>query len=186
VLNLIINILFGYGVETLYFGYAYNKIKQLDYKSTYIVYLISYVIGAIIIQFTFNNIYIGYIITSFLFEIINNCVHKQKFNITNVFLILNLLLISSILTTIPILIFGYNMVSFIINRLEIITLLILIKFTPIEKLYNLIVNNWNRKANNKIKSVTIRNFTLITIYTLITIINVFVCNVLLNIYQSIL
>ena len=39
-LNLIVNIIFGYVLETLFFSYTFNKIKSVSYKSTYIIFLI--------------------------------------------------------------------------------------------------------------------------------------------------
>jgi len=185
-LNLIVNIIFGYGLETIYFGYAFNKIKGISNKKTYLIYFISYILGAIIIQFTFKNIYYGYIITSFLFEIINFILNKQKFDITNVFLILNLLLINSILLAIPILFIGYNNLYLFINIVLTIILFLLIKILPFNKYYKLIRDNWNRTTHNKIKSVTVRNFTMIIIYTLVTVINMFVNEIFINIYQKLL
>lgn len=184
--NLIVNIIFGYILETIFFSYTFNKIKSVSYKSTYIIFLISYIISAIIVNFSFNNIYIFYISIAFIFALMYCLFHKQKYNITNALLMLNLLLISSILTTIPILIFGYNITSFILNRIEIILLLIIVKILPVENIYKLIISNWNRTVNNKIKSVTIRNFTMIIIYFLITIVNIFLNEFFLNIYQNIL
>ena len=185
-LSLIVNIVFGYILETLFFGYAFNKIKGIKSKRTYIIFLICYVLGAIIINFTINNVYYLYIMIAFMFEIINKIIDKRKFIVTNAFLMLNIMLLSSTITTIPILLFGYNSLSLILNRAEIIIMIILIKYLPINKIHKLVVSNWNRTANNKVKSVTIRNLILIVIFILITIINMFINNILMNIYQSIL
>ena len=185
-LNLIVNIIFGYVLETLFFSYTFNKIKSVSYKSTYIIFLITYIISAIIVNFSFNNVYFFYILIALIFEIIYSKIHKQKYNILNVLLMLNLLLISSIITTIPILIYGYNITSFIINRIEIIILLILVKLLPLEKIYKIITSNWNRTMNNRIKSVTIRNFTLIIICISITLVNIFLNEIFLRIYNNIL
>ena len=181
-LNLIVSIVFGYGLETLYCGYAFNKIKNIKSKRTYILFLICYILGAIIINFTINNVYYLYIMIAFMFEIIN----KMKFIITNAFLMLNIMLLSSTITTIPILLFGYNSLSLILNRAELILFILLIKILPFNRIHKFIVSNWNRTTNNKVKSVTIRNLILIVIFILITIINMFINNILMNIYQSIL
>ena len=96
-LNLIVNIIFGFGLETIYTGYCFNKIKDIKAKSTYIIFLICYIIGAIIINFTFNNINYLYIFIAFIFELIFSKLNKTKYNITNVFLMLNILLLTSII-----------------------------------------------------------------------------------------
>lgn len=185
-LNLIVNIIFGYVLEVLFFGYAFNKIKGIKSKKTYIIYFISYILGAIVIQFTFKNIYYGYIFTSFVFEILNCILNKNKFNITNVFLLLNLILINSIILAIPILIVGYNNLYLIINIFLTILLFVAIKILPLNKYYKVIIENWNRTTHNKIKSVTIRNLTMIIIYTFVTLINIFVNDIFINIYQKLL
>ena len=185
-LNLIVNILFGYVLETIYFGYTFNKIKGIKKKRTYFIYLISYVLAAVVIQFTFQNIYYGYMIASFVFEIIYCLTEKRKFNITNVFLLLNLIMINSIILAIPMLFVGYNNLYLIINIIITLVLLLLVKVLPLNKYYKIIVQNWNRTTHNKIKSVTVRNLTLIIIYSLVTIINVFVNEIFINIYQKLL
>lgn len=185
-LNLIINILFGYGLETIYFGYAFNKIKGVSYKSTYLIFLISYIISSIIASFNFINHYYVYIVVAFIFYILYAVVHKEFKQITNFFLILNIQLISSIITAIPIIFIGYNNLYLLINIIINILLLILIKYIPINKLYKTIIQNWNRTNHNKIKSVTIRNFTLIIIYIFVTLINMFVNGIFIDIYQKLL
>lgn len=184
--NLIVNIIFGYGLETLYFGYFFNKVKDLKYKSTYIIFLLSYIISSIIVNFSFNNVYFFYILIAFIFELINSLFHKQKYNITNVFLLLNVMLFSSLLLAILMLFTGYNTLYLILNIICTILLIVLTKLLPLNKYYKFIISNWNRKTNNKIKSVTIRNFTMIIIYFLITIVNIFLNEFFLNIYQNIL
>ena len=185
-LNLIVNILSGYVLETIYFGYIFNKTKGIKYKSTYILFLISYIIGSISASFSFTNHYYVYIVVAFVFYILYAIIHKEYKQITNFFLMLNILLFSSILTTIPILIFGYNMTSFLLNRLEMIIILIIINKININKYYKLIIKNWNRATHNKIKSVTLRNFTLIIICILVTLINLFINNIFMDMYTNIL
>ena len=184
--NLIVNIIFGYGFETIYCGYAFNKIKNIKSRKTYLIFLISYILCSIIVNFTFNNIFYLYIILSFMFGIINSIANKTKFNITDVFLLLNILLTTSLILAIPIIFIGYNKYYLIINIIGNILLLFLIKLLPLNKYYKIVVNNWNRTSSNKIKSVTIRNLTLIIIYFLISLVNIFLNVYFLNIYSNIL
>lgn len=184
-LNLVVNIVFGFGLETIYFGYIYNNIKNVKYKSTYIYYLISSILSFLIQNFTYNNLYLTYIFIALIFYILYAITHKEWKQITNFFLMLNIILISSILTTIPILIFGYNSISFILNRLEMLLILLIVKKINLNKLYKLIIRNWNRTTNNKIKSVSVRNFTMIFIYIFLTFINIFVNDFFMNIYKSV-
>lgn len=185
-LNLIVNIIFGYGLETLYFGYAFNKIKGVKYKSTYLLFLISYIVSFLLQKFTYNNLYLTYIMIAALFYLLYAIVHKEFKQITNFFLILNLILISSIIMAIPILILGYNAIYLNLNIILNIILLILFIKLPLDKYYKSLIQNWNRTTHNKIKSVTMRNFTMIFIYTFVTLINMFVNGVFMSIYQKLL
>lgn len=185
-LNLIVNIVFGYGLETLYFGYAFNKIRGVKYKSTYLIYLISSIIPFALQRFTYNNLYLTYILISVVFYFQYAILHKEFKQITNFFLMLNLILFSSIIMAIPMLFLGYNTIYLYVNIILNIILIILVKILPLNKFYRLIVQNWNRTTHNKIKSVTVRNFTMIIVYSLVTLINVFVNEIFINIYSKIL
>lgn len=185
-LNLIVNILNGFIFQSIYVGYVYNRIKNVNYKSTYFIYLICYIIGALTTSFNYNFIYYSMIIVSALFYIIYALIHKEWKQITNFILMLNIHLITSILTAIPILLFGYNNLYLLINFVELITIMIICKKIDINKIYKLIINNWNRTLNNKVKSVTIRNFSLIFIYIFITLINFFVNSYFISIYSKLL
>ena len=185
-LNLIINILFGYGLETIYFGYAFNKIKGVNYKSTYFIYLISSIIPFVFQKFTYNNLYLTYILIALFFYLMYAVIHKEYRQITNFFLMLNLILISSIIMAIPMFFVGYNQNYLIINIVMNLILIVVVKYAPLNNIYKTIIQNWNRTNHNKIKSVTIRNFTMILIYTFVTLINVFVNEIFMNIYKNIL
>jgi len=185
-LNLIVNIIFGYGLETIYFGYAFNKIKGVKYKSTYLLFLISYIVSFLLQNFTYNNLYLTYIFIGLIFYILYAILHKEWKQITNFFLILNLILISSIIMAIPILFLGYNAVYLNLNIILNIILLIIFKILPLNKYYKDFIQNWNRTTHNKIKSVTMRNFTMIFVYTFVTLVSMFVNEIFINIYQKIL
>ena len=185
-LNLIVNILNGFIFQSIYVGYVYNKIKNVNYKSTYFIYLICYIIGATITSFNYSFIYYSMIIVSIMFYITYSIIHKEWKQITNFILMLNIHFVTSILTAIPILIFGYNSLYLLINFIMLITIMIICKKVNINKIYKIFIKNWNRTMNNKIKSVTIRNLSLILIYILITLINYFVNSYFIYIYSSLL
>ena len=185
-LNLIVNILYGFVFQGLYTGYVYNKIKGVNYKSTYIIYMISYIIGSILTSFNYNFIYYSMIFISIIFYVLYSFIHKEWKQITNMFLILNIMLLTSILTALPIIFIGYNNYYILVNLIELIIIMILCNKLNVNKIYKVVVMNWNRTNNNKIKSVTIRNFVLISIYILITLINLFINGYFINIYQNLL
>lgn len=185
-LNLIVNIFNGFIFQSIYVGYVYNRFKNVKYKSTYLIYLICYLIGAVITSFNYSFIYYSMIIVSALFYILYSLIHNEWKQITNFILMLNIHFITSIVTAIPIMLFGYNTLYLFINFVELIIIMIICKKVNINKIYKTINMNWNRTMNNKIKSVTIRNFSLIFIYIFITLINFFVNSYFIFIYSKLL
>lgn len=185
-LNLIVNILYGFIGQSLYTGYVYNKIKGKNYKLSWILVLISTLLGFIFPKFTYNYMYITYIVIAVIFYILFAVIYKQWHQITNFFLILNIMLITSILTALPIIFIGYNKYYIIANVAVLLAIMVIVHFIPFNKFYKFVLKNWNRTSNNKIKSVTLRNLLLVAICIFITIINIILSNFIINSYQSIL
>ena len=77
------------------------------------------------------------------------------------------------------LLIGYNYVFFILNRLLLI--IIMLFSGKLNRFYNFYYYNWNRHNDNKIKSVTIRNLTIISCNLMLYIINCFTLNYLVEI-----
>ena len=94
-LNLVVNILWGFICQTIYFAGIFNKLKGKHYISTYFIFLAAYIIGMISQNFTYNHIYIAYIVISLVFSILYAITHKTKYKITDMLLMLNVILISS-------------------------------------------------------------------------------------------
>lgn len=185
-LNMVVNVIYGFIFQSMYVGYVYNRIKNINYKSTYIIYLISYILGSIITSFNYSFIFYSMIIMSIIFYIIYSIIHKEWKQITNFFLILNILTLTSIVTAIPLIFLKYNIISLIFNFMELLVIMLFVKKYNFNKLYKKLMQNWNRTSSNKIKSVTIRNFILIVLCISITLINLFINNYFINIYNSIL
>jgi len=184
--NLIVNVIYGFIFQSIYVAYVYNKIKNVNYISTYIIYFFCYLAGAFITSFDYSFIYYSMIIVSTIFYILYSFIHKEWKQITNFFLMLNILLLTSILTAIPILFLKYNVVSLIFNAFELVLIMLVVKYANINRIYKIITGNWNRAMNNKIKSVTLRNAILIIVCLSISLINFFINNYFINIYNNIL
>lgn len=184
--NLIVNIVYGYVFQSFYTGYVYNKIKNTKGISSMIIFFISNMIAFGLQSFTYNNYYATLLITASMFYILYALFHKEWKQITNFFLILNIMLVTSIVTAIPIIFVGYNFIALLINFVELIIIMFALSKIDISKIHKIILLNWNRSKNNKIKSVTIRNITLILVCIMITLINIFVNNIFINLYQSVL
>ena len=55
--NLIVNVIYGFIFQSIYVAYVYNKIKNVNYISTYIIYFFCYLAGAFITSFNYSFIY---------------------------------------------------------------------------------------------------------------------------------
>lgn len=185
-LNLVVNILYGLIGQSVYTGYVYNKIKNKKYKLSWVILLVSTLISFAFSKYTYNYMYITYILISAFYYLMFAFIYKEWKQITNFFLILNIMLITSILTAVPIMFVGYNKYSLFMNMAELVIFTIVIYFIPFNKLYKFILKNWNRTNNNKIKSVTIRNIILILVCIFITVVNIILNNFIINSYQSVL
>lgn len=185
-LNMVVNIIYAFVIQNIYAGYVFNKLKNVKGVSSMIIFFISNMIAFGLQSFTYNNYYATFLITAAIFYVLYALVHKEWKQITNFFLILNIMLVTSIITAIPMIFVGYNVIALLINISELILIMFLLNKIDINKKYKKILQNWNRNGSNKIKSVTIRNITLILVCLMITLINVFVNNIFINIYQTVL
>jgi len=175
-------------LQMFYLGYAFNKIKGINDKKTYILIFVSYILAGLLSNFCFNSIISAYISSSVIFSLSFAIYNKNKFQITNLLLILNIILFTSIITFIPLLIIGYGNTYLFLNFLIFISFIILLYKFNISRYYYKLISCWNRnkKEPKKIKSVTLRNTTLIITYFTITVINLFLNYFISNLYYSLL
>lgn len=90
--------------------------------------------------------------------------YKEKSQITDIFLMAAasiILIILGCICAIPIAIFGVSyIIGLILNRILMFTILFFIK-NKINNIYKKFYKNWNRNKNNKVRSLTLRNISLI-------------------------
>lgn len=127
------------------------------------------------VNFFYKQIYfyIGVMITPYL---INKFLYKKPL-ITDIFLV-NFASILNLLIAIPLLFLNLIVnniyILCILNKLILFSLIIINK-KNIRKFYNFYCQNWNRnfKAKNKIKSLTLRNLSIISFNLLLVVANIF-------------
>ena len=163
----IINILF----EVWFVYYNFIKIKKIKDKKIkfYIGLLINYILSSIIIGFTYKNQVYMLIINSVFNYLLMKILYKNT-NIIDLFFSYYLVCLMLFVTIITSFTMGYNVPMMIINRL-ILLVIALTLYKIIHKVYLIYNKNWNRGNNNKVKSVTIRSYTIIAFNTLLFIAN---------------
>lgn len=111
--------------------------------------------------------------------------YKQKAQITDIFLFATaslLLILISIICSLPVIITNIvwlYYVMLIVNRLLMFVCLILLK-DRINHLYTKFCKNWNRHKNNKIKSLTLRNISVIIFNIMFYVINIYMLYAILT------
>lgn len=178
VLNLIFNLL-----TIFLFGFSFNNCKGIRDKSTYPFVLISYLLCCVISNFSYNNLIYAYIILAIIFSLLRS--FKEKgYNVLNMLLMLNIALFYSTITALPILLLGYSYITLYISYFILIVFTLILKLYDFSKSYYNVYSCWNRESGNKYKSITVRNFTLISIYTGFILINIFVVYYFNNVYLN--
>lgn len=174
--NFVTNFIFALFPEVVYFtlfliytkGYKYNKIKL------FIFLLLGY---SVLKMFLPKNIYFQIIFTLYV-PIVLKFIYKDKFHISDMFIFVysSIILILCTCITIPIyLIFGKYMLAFILNRILMFVVLFLLK-NKLNKAYVWIISQWNRNYEhpNKVKAITIRQVSVISMNIMIYALYLFI------------
>lgn len=175
--NFIFSIIFGLIPETLYFTLFLIFAKDIKEKKIKLFLLIS--LSYILCIMTIRYKLLLYVIFIFSMYLILRILYKKKALITDIFLFaisMTYLVIISYLFYIPMM--KYNVDSFIYYlgmRIFLFLPIIFLK-NKINKIYKTYCKFWNRNDKEKrpIKSITLRNISLMSINLLIILINIFI------------
>lgn len=168
----IVNIIFGIIPEALYFTLFLILGKGLKEKRIrfFVMMLAQYIIIKYFIQFDvwFQIIY------TFMTFLILKVLYREKAQITDIFLFMIAsvyLVIVSILTYMLVYYtIGVYAVAYVLNRVVIFGTLYILR-NKIPLWYKKFVGLWNRKPNQKIRSLTVRNVSVIIFNVMFYIIN---------------
>lgn len=159
--------------EALYFSLFLIIGKNLKERRLLfiIIMVLEYLALTSILQF---NIWIQ-IIYTFMSFVNLKVLYRDKAQITDIFLFaaasIILILISFTCGMLQIAFGVKYQLLLIINRIILFMVLFLIR-NKIHKIYAKYYNNWNRHSNNKIRSLTLRNISIITFNVMFCIINI--------------
>ena len=182
-LKIIISIFFGMIPEVLYFTFFLIYAKDIKQKKTKLFFgiLLAYIVCLMIIDYKL----IYYICFVCLIYLILKILYKEKAQITDIFLFS--------LSTLYLTILSF-LILFVRNQTQYIFYLILNRFLLIlpsvfkdkfYKYYKKYYSLWNRNKKQKrpIKSITLRNVSLILIDIIILLVNI-ICLYLTNFIES--
>lgn len=164
---MIISIILGLIPEFLYYFIYLTKIKELKGNNIlfFILTFINYFLSMLLIRHSF----IMYVVFDTVEYLILKILYKNKVCITDLFLILFVETYLLIISVLCFFLISNYIVAFIVNRILMFIPLILLN--KIRLLYKRYKNMWNRndKKKNLIKSLTLRNASLIIMNILIIV-----------------
>lgn len=172
-----LNIILGIIPEAIFFSLFIIFTKKYNHKIKNLVFTILMILGYIILkQLLPKNVYCQIIYILYV-PLLMFLLYKNKFHISDIFVMSWASIFLTILTLIflPIIkIFGQEnyLYIWIINRIFIFIPLIISKNT-LNKIYKYFILQWNRNREkpNKIKALTIRNICVISLNISIFVIN---------------
>jgi hypothetical protein len=154
-----------------------TNIKQIKTRRL-ILLLMTFIIIMLMVMIVKYNIYLYLLIIPLLYGAMK-LLYKKKVQIIDIFLIATAYGYLSIISYICSFIIKDNMdlywIAYVINNILLFGILFLLKW--IFKAYKLYIHLWNRKPGNKVRSISIRNVSLILLNIFILILDVFITKV---------
>ena len=161
-INFVLSLFLGMLPEVLFFTlFIHTFKKDKNVKGLFVFIFALYFIVLKIEKFDFH-LYLLFDVILYLFMKI-----RYKSQINDIFIIITMELYLLIISIIPYFLIDNYILSFIINRLLLFS--IFIKKEKLIKIYEKYSVFWNRHKANKVKSITIRNTTVLTVNILIVI-----------------
>ena len=175
-MRILLSLLLGILPQTLFFMLFITKLKGIKTKRIKLTILL-FVICALLNMIIKYNLYL-YLLFIPIYYIILKLLYKKKTQIVDIFIIALSFTIMMLISYFCSLIYRKNMslywLGYVINNILLFGNLAIIKLY--KKFYKFYCKNWNRKAGNKIKSITLRNISLISINVAIVIADIILIN----------
>lgn len=165
--NFIVSLLMGMLPEVLYFTLSICFIKDIKKQrlKLFSLLVIGYIVLIMVCRFQLL-FYLGYIVYVY---IVLKKLYKSK--IIDLFIVS---VVSAYLTLVSFISFKLTdtyMLAYLINRLMLFIPIFILNY-KLNDFYNVYYRLWDRHDGNKIKSITIRNISLVFINMLIVIFNI--------------
>lgn len=171
---LILSLLLGILPQSLYFMLFITNIKEIRNKRFLFLIIISIILSLLVLIVQYN-IYLYLTIIPLIYRIMK-ALYGKKTQIIDIFIISAsyglLSLISYLCSNIYKNNYSLYWIAYCVNNIILFSTLIPIKWY--RKLYRQYIKLWNRKEGNKIKSITVRNTSLILLNIFIVILDVFI------------
>lgn len=163
---MIMNIVFGLIPEFLYYFLFISKIKQLDKKNIIWFFILTF-INCFLAVLRINHNFIMYVMFDIAEYLILKVLYRDKTCITDFFLLLSIEIYLLVISGLCYFLIPNYMIAYVINRIIIFAPLIFIN--KIRYFYKKYRQMWNRNDSKKnpIKSITLRNTSIVIMDILI-------------------
>ena len=177
IIFIINNLVFGMLFEVLFIYLIIIIAKRIKNKKLLLFFIVflGYIISGIIVNFTYDNQ--AWAITLMIIFIFLVCklLYKDNIEILDIFLITFSIFVVSLVSALSLSIFGFDKIeALIFSRLVLLFVIDLLMLFDFYKLYALYVSLWNRRDDGNIKSITIRNISVIMLNVTMFLITFFV------------
>lgn len=177
-IRILLSLLLGILPQSLYFMLFVTNIKQIKTRRL-ILLLLLFILCILLNMIIRYNIYL-YLAFIPLYYFALKLLYKKKAQIIDIFIISLSFAIMSIISCVSSFIYlnNYSLywIAYIVNNVLLFSSLLLKRFYI--KFYKFYCGNWNRKDSNKVRSITLRNISLISINVFILILDTMLINIL--------
>ena len=175
--RIFLSLILGILPQALYFVLFLTSIKEIKTKRILFLLLTFFIIAVTVMIIKFN-LYLYLLIIPSLY-IVMKLLYKKKTQIIDIFIIAIAYGYLSILSYICSFMIKENMnlywIAYIINNALLFVVILFKK--PTIKLYRKYIQIWNRNPKNRIRSISVRNVSLISLNVFIIILDAFITKV---------
>jgi hypothetical protein len=176
--RIFLSLILGILPQALFFEFFVINIKGIKNKR-FLLFILLYIMCILLNMIIRYNLYL-YLLYTPLYYIIMKILYKKKTQIVDVFIIALSFAIMMTISALCSLIYKNNFnlywIAYIVNNILLFSTLLFKK--QFQKFYKFYCSNWNRKEGNKIRSITLRNISLISLNAYILILSIMLINIL--------
>lgn len=176
-IRLILSLLFGILPQALFFMLYLTKVKDITNKRIKFLLLI-YIIIALTIMIIRYNIYLYLMIIPLIYGAMK-LLDKRKAQIIDIFLIASgfgyMIIISYLCSFIYKNNYNLYWIAYAINNILLFSIFAFMN--QLKALYRKYIKVWNRNPSNKVRSISVRNVSLLLLNAFIFILDVFIIKI---------
>lgn len=175
--RILLSLILGILPQALYFMLFLTKTKEIKSKRILLTILF-YIIIALMVMITRYNLYLYLLIIPLIYGAMK-LLYKRKAQIIDIFLIASgfgyMIIISYLCSFIYKNNYNLYWIAYAINNILLFSIFAFMN--RLKALYRKYIKVWNRNPNNKVRSISVRNVSLLLLNAFIFILDVFIIKI---------